>query len=274
MKKVLVITAVMILTLMLLSCSDTQNINTETSAMPTTDVLKTPAQQTPVISEGSPCAMDFAFRSIADMHTYITTGSTDLAAYSDKPYVSFNYMEGILPSDAVRKMGYRPLSDFFDYDESKFEYTEALYFMTDEKWLVLAYTLDNCTVVVYLPSNKVHGVTTALEYRNKYHQSPYISYDAVDYEKISSVNKGYVMRNVDGNQILYRIDEGMKKEASIYVDGYFINVSHWLVEEGQTLNEVYDKFMTEGKYASFAALFSDDEQAAKSVISKLTNTEK
>lgn len=291
MKKIFILAIIMITAFAVIGCDTTKNVSTETSEQAEV-VTQTPEQTTidvsevPIVSNtpdgtesnnfwedssSSIASYGFEFLTIKDMHTYITTGSTDLSDYSGKPYTSFDMMKKRLPSEVVLKMGYKPLSDFFDYDESEFEYTDALYMITEEKWLALAYTLDNVNVIVWLPSNKEHGVKTALEYCKKYQKKPYIPYEnAVDFEKISSVNKGYVTRNIDGNQILYLIDEGVKKEAFIYVDGYLINIL-LNIKNGQTANDCYLKFMTEEKYSSFAALFSDDEQVAKSAISKLTD---
>ncbi len=291
MKKIFIFAIIMITIFAVIGCGTTKNAGTETSEQ-TAGVIQTPEQTTPEVSETTPimsntpdvtednnlwednsssiASYGFEFLTIKDLHTYITTGSTDLSDYSGAPYDSFDKMEKRLPSKVVMKMGYKPLSDFFDYDELKFEDTSALYMMTEDERIALLYTLDDVNIIVWLPSNKEHGVTTALEYCKKYHKTPYVSYEnAVDFEKISSVNKGYVTRNVDGNQILYLVDEGVRKEAFLYVDGYLINVL-LNIKSGQTASDSYVKFTTEEKYASFAALFSDDEQAAKSAVSKFT----
>ncbi len=298
MKKILIIATVMILMLLLISCSNIKTVNTTQSDTETTSITPVVPSDTEndsipptltvnntsdttedyshLIDESSIPGRGFRFMTIKDLHTYITTGSTNLSDYEEKPYSSFDYMEQYIPPKLVIKMGYKPLWEFFNYDVTKFEYQEAMYRMNDEEKIIsLVYTLDDISVVIHLPSSEENGVTNVVEYYNKYYSgynsNTITTGNTVDFQNASSSDYRYVLREVDGLQILFEVEDGVKKHAYVYIDGYLVYiVNSCSLDEGETSEAAHQKFMTEEKYASFAALFSDDEQAAKSAVSKFT----
>jgi hypothetical protein len=218
-----------------------------------------------IVNSPSACSIEYIFFSIEDMHTYLTTGSTDLRDYKIPPDTK---LEDIFPADKIRAMGYLPLTELFDIDGIEFDYCNAS-FQYEDGELAFRYYLDGMLILIS-PIKETNQQT--LEYFTKQYN--------IDSSKISSyssdlnLDNGYILRHSENFDIIYTVENNIKKHATFVVDGFRVTINSVARSSASTMALDYQAFLSSPNSAPFAALFSNNEQVFQSATRKVTSIKK
>lgn len=238
----------------------TTESNRETEDSIPSEITKadeTPTQESDP-SEIIGCAIEYIFYSIADLETYVYTGSRNAADYSHETNPNLYIFPERILSDR-----YLPLASRLGIDDSQFSVVRATWQHTEGLAVRFRYYLDH----VYITFTKTEASSTKQYILSKNHaltENTITAYRADDIPY-----NGYVCRTIDNVDVIYRIKNGIKLTATLVIDGFVISVygTDGITDEKRA--EAYQDFMTSEKTAPFSALFSDDADTFAAAIAKL-----
>ena len=203
-------------------------------------------------SEGD--IITYYFGSIKDIHTYITTGSTDIKDYSAPMSHKLTNMPD---PERIRFHGYYPIFDYFSFDESTFDRV-AVTLRFPRGSVDYAYFLDNILVSIR-PALSKSLFEFYLYIRNIEEK------DVMEYDKNVKYTKGHVLRKISDCEIIYCYENGVIKTASFLIGNCFITLNGVCVSNLTDMSDdeffanAYDKFMNDPDQALFSAFFSEDD---------------
>ena len=209
---------------------------------------------------------EYLFYSIQDMHTYIATGSKELSDYESPPMIPF---EHIIPSEVIQKLGYFPFDEYFDYDESLFNSSEASFIIKETGYVLFRYYIDNVYITVR-PVRETEAADLITCYTKYFGiQNAITEKDVIVYSPDSQLKDGYMLREYEGFEILYRIKNGVKQVASFVIDGYFVTINGVCYSTADSLPADFTAFMKNNAYNAFSTFFSEDNTDLEKAIHDL-----
>ena len=278
MKRLVILLIAVLIVLPLASCStDTPSLDpsensttnhreqtqdsTEDSKESNETSSRNPEEQTTQKQEDGydACFIEYFFYSVADLHTYVTTGSQNLADYSAPPEYAF---EDMLAPKVILACGYAPLTGLFDCDESLFDTVQASFSYSDSGKMRYRYYMDDTCVTVF-PMEKRSLIDCYSDRR----QETLTQKDFLDYTAESlATDKGHILRRVGDIEVIYYIKDGVTKEAHVMMGDAYVIVNCAIYSDKNTVAQEFADFMTDEKTAAFAKLFSSDDVVLQSVI--------
>ncbi len=272
MKKYIAVILTVLLLLSLVGCSENLSIANNKIGSEihsnendvTTAKTETPVQTTKRMDvQARP--VYYRFYSVSDLDTYVKTGSTDPDDYL---YTYVDPFEDMLPADFIRDMGYVSLESLLPFDESDFDHVEA-YFRFVDSAMEYHYLLDDVIITVTSLTGSTNE-TTESYYKRHYNDSSSEDMTLNQNSTASLINK-YEVRKCENYDVVYTMNHGVKEDAYILIDGFFIRItSTGLFAEESELEQRYSTFMTSPKYAAFSALFSDDQETFEAAVMGMT----
>lgn len=208
------------------------------------------------------CAISYRFSSIKDMHTYISTGSTNADDYSELPNPSFD----IFPDNKrLLEQGYKSIHEYFEFDENDYEDTEAYFTVSDLSGkFEYVYAMDNVMIIIQ-PAVGDNIVECYSKERNK----DFSKKDFSTFESEVKIAKGQMLRENNDFEVIYRVESGLVKEACFLIGNMYIRMGIITSRENKTDIEAYQAFNKEEKYEPFVKFFSDDDEVVKKAIESI-----
>lgn len=246
--------------------SDHQIITTKTpvtTVSPSTDTSLS-TTKSPVSSLVAPQPsiepVHYMFSSIKDLHTYVKTGSRDLADYETESSVP---LEDFLDIEMISRSSYLAVEAVLGIDETQFHDVCAAFKFDEERIpaIMFYYCLDDVMIDVYsvdsLESDDLIGRYAEVR------TTPKDKMTISSYTEKNAVKDGYLLREKTEYDVLYQMKNGVQKAAAFCVEGFFVIIQ--LTDEG-----AYPTFVTESKTASLAALFSEDDRVFEEAIARVS----
>ena len=279
MKRLVILLIAVLIVLPLASCStDTPSLDpsensttnhreqTQDSAEDSKESNETssrnPEEQTTQKQEGddlAACYIEYFFYSVADLHTYVTTGSDDLTDYSAPPAYAF---EDMLASKVILACGYTSLMELFEFDESLFDMVEASFSYSDSRKMCYRYYLDDVCVTVFPMKQR-----SLIDCYSEHRQETLTVQDLAAYSAESiTAQRGHVLRTVGDTEVIYYVKDGVTREAHVMMGNAYVIVNCAIYSDKNTVAQEFADFMTDEKTAAFAKLFSSDDVVLQSVI--------
>ena len=196
------------------------------------------------------------------MHTYLTTGSRNPEDYSKAPDMP---LDKIPSNEDFKCDGYKDLRQIFSFNEEAFDSVEASFSYTDRGCVIYRYYMDSLHITVEYTS--YDDLVDCYAYkRNK-------TVSEMNVKNYSSSNyRGteYELRKQSDFDVLYYNVDGMIKVTSFIIDNCFITINGtYHVPDDGLVSKCYETFMSDPKYAPFAAFFSDDDATFESAVKAL-----
>lgn len=216
-------------------------------------------------SQGS--AIEYLFYSIADMEKYINSGSRNTADYSKPPSIPLEDFPEIALSNR-----YISLISILGIDEKLFSCHEASFQLTEGGKIKYCYYLDNVMIMI----EEIDYSTPIEQYMEKFDE--YKKNNLLDYQipnhTSATVQEGFVLRQSNSTKLVYKMQNGIKKSATILIERYAVTINGTWYSNQEKIVQDYQEFLTSEKTAGIAALFSDDpktfETSIKTVVDKVT----
>ena len=209
-------------------------------------------------SEGMP--FSYIFSCAEDMHTYITTGSTDSSDYLSTSYTSdfINY-----PSPEIMKIGYLPIIALFDLDESGCNGISETDFTAIPKQHRFGYFFwDNgpySCLELY--------ISYALEEQDESNTN--IGSNTTIYDKMSAKDEHdecVIRQNINGTTVYYSTIHGKIFRVKFEYGNHSIKMTNGVTHKETAA--VYNTFMTSPETAAFAPFFSEDQAVREEAFAK------
>lgn len=219
------------------------------------------------------CEESIMFTTPGDLHTFITTGSTDPNDYSEEYYVGMiesdlEYLVRKYPPEKLRKIGYINVKELFDVDFESFERLNAGFYIYNGRF-VCSYRFDDICVSIQAMQNldeTILSTENIKEFNGSIHEKN--SCSIREYNNIEVVYKHTSSKPYDSGIELRNIFvEFVIDKFYVSIHFYGINKETGAYGNLKNIDELYNEIMTQPKYASFAKLFSSDEQVFNNVIS-------
>lgn len=278
MKRLVILLIAVLIVLPLASCStDTPSLDpsensttnhreqtqdsTEDSKESNETSSRNPEEQTTQKQEDGydACYIEYFFYSVADLHTYVTTGSDDLTDYSAPPAYAF---EDMLASKVILACGYTSLMELFEFDESLFDMVEASFSYSDSRKMCYRYYLDDVCVTVFPMKQR-----SLIDCYSEHRQETLTVQDLAAYSAESiTAQRGHVLRTVGDTEVIYYVKDGVTREAHVMMGNAYVIVNCAIYSDKNTVAQEFADFMTDEKTAAFAKLFSSDDVVLQSVI--------
>ena len=241
----------------------TETTTTKTNADETTSTINTNVNSTIFSNDIAACNNRYGFRSIEDLHTYLTTGSTNPEDYTapTKPLGSLKYMPS---AEYLQSQGYLPLLDIFDINENLFDSVEAYFQRNNNGGIHYWYYLDDIYIGVDYVGNYT-SKTTSQHYA-------YLNGLSTNSELSEMTNVNSILVRTHGSyEVVYELTNNIKKRANILIDDFYITVDFNAYSTNSTIAHDYETFLTSEKYVAFAPLFSDNQKAFETAIATMVN---
>ncbi|MBQ8345785.1 MAG: hypothetical protein IJY42_05935 [Clostridia bacterium] len=223
--------------LLMFSLTACYGTGAETTAAETTTPFDTPY-----------CPIFYKFATIEDMETYLTTKSQNEADYSKKP-IPFNGMSPDSPAGIIANYPYVSVSRIFSLDESLFESKYIGFSDHDTKnGHVFLYRLDTLYLQVFTLREGDSSVKA---------------------EALPDVGEDQIKRDFSGFEILYTVEEGVKREAIFLLGAYTVTIRPAFVMDEAAHPAAYQDFLTNPRTAFLARLFSDDDTVVQSAVDEM-----
>ena len=242
--------------------TEAESTSSKSEAETTMASHQTAPQETTIESsisiEDVPCAIEYLFGSIADMETFIYTRSKRQEDYTFRPLVP---LEDIPAVDLSKK--YLPLASLLEIDEDKFVYHEASFKRTEDGGIEFWYYLDDVYIRIEKTgfSSATDVVRSDLSYG--YHQG------FSEYDSTLTTANGYFVRAAGKADIVYKLQNGIKKTAIVVVDGFKVTILNTAYSSDNTVAEDYQNFLKSDKTQSIAAFFDNDQTRFQTAMEKL-----
>lgn len=237
------------------------------------------------ISPDDACYVKYYFYSVRDLDTYVATGSTNPEDYkvtyitahppgseNDQVIPLGPNLEGMPSPEKIQEHGYASLFDFFTFNETDFDRIVVCFRCTEYGYTTYGFILDELSILMrptkpFFEEQSRYDSTASL-YAAK-HDIP-ISNDSdpvldPDHETGST----YQIRKYGEYDVVYKITDGIKEEAGIIVNGFYIEIniaSSAFGASAEQRDAEYTEFITNPKYAPFAALFADDQETFEAAV--------
>ncbi|MBP5209756.1 MAG: hypothetical protein J6125_02735, partial [Clostridia bacterium] len=170
----------------------------------------------------------YEFRSMQDMHTYITTGSTDSDDYQYPGGILFNQTA----AERAREYGYRPLWQYFDIDPEQYERNVCGFSFDADRPRILhtVYCMDEIGVSLIAASQYYReGLPCLFDYYVAFYGDEVLrptetESDMVLFSNRKEVENGYIRREYGDSYVLYRITDGKFVSFAYVVDGALLTI--------------------------------------------------
>lgn len=218
------------------------------------------------------CAIQYGFYSVEDMHTYLTTGSTDINDYRYAP----DYPLSQTPSPEVfLSIGYMPISEILEIDESLFDEVYASFSFNDDGSVTYLYQFDK-TKILIRPAFTNPGETISQYYARLNNitltnDSTATLNPDLSNSQTSSSAANYVIKKCCDYEVFYPLRNGIKKAALFLINGYQVTINFNSSSTDKTVIEDYNNFISAEKNAVFIPFFSDDQQVFETAVTAMIN---
>lgn len=259
MKKVIGMITLLWIVFAFVSCS---NVSTDTTTL---------AEDTGINKENTgaiSCWIEYIFYSIEDMHTYITTGSTDLEDYNHAPDMP---LEDIHDAAKVRALGYLPLSKIMDVEGEMFDSHWVTFQIIDFSSVIYRYYFDDICVEI-TNTIETENQTALSVYSQLRNQS---ATDAVLYSPDIKIQDGVVVRRHNETDVIYRYKDGVKASVGFIFGDYYVTLIQRKITndskcpDADARMEAYQAFLSDSKMEPFVPFFSDDEQIFNAQVDRI-----
>ena len=264
---------------MLFGCSEPTNTKNEPCSSLSGEQDDNISEQTNKIenffSDYNADRIQYFFSTVADLETYLNTGSTNLSDYSQPPQPFIN-SSSITNLDGrsekhyeyIRE-GYLSLKDIFGIDVDKMDsFKEVSYdiMLNGAKSVEFTYYLGNSFVkVTYSPDYFSKSSTS--EYCRAFSSVMSQDYNISDYSIAKFPESGYVSRKYDNCEVVYSMAQGIPRMARIMVGDYLITINSVYYSSDEDVVQDYQGFIASEEMTRLAELFSsNDEVFGKSVV--------
>ncbi len=200
----------------------------------------------------------FEFPSIKDMHTYVTTRSTNPEDY-ECPSRIFPDLSTLDRRDFDAAFAlYQPFNRYFKFDENDFDQVHVDFHFTEPFSNILRFRacLDRITVTI------THVETDHIWecYFRK-------SEELHEYSAKDTVKNGCLLQKTPDYEAIFYMKNGKKDEVHLLIDHTYIFVRLDTI----TVNwdTAYKEITTNAKYSCFAPLFSDDEKVFSNALASI-----
>jgi len=256
MKKIAIILLVIFLLTSAFGCASptTDNDNKTESTVNTTGAPVTPN------NENVGCQVDYYFYSIKDLETYILTGSKNPADYSRDPSPGFSF----LPSNGLLKNYISP--SVLGIDENLFLSSAASFKFGDNGNIIYNFYLDGILIII-----EETDVETTEQYLSRFY-SEFTSDKLTAYQNNISLKNGYVKRQYNNIDLIYKMENNTRRIATFLIDGFSVSINSTFRSNANTMVQDYQAFLTSPKTATIAALFSDDPEVFQNIINNIKNS--
>lgn len=205
------------------------------------------------------------FYSIEDMETYLFTGSTQPSDYTNAPEFENIPKIDYYETYEYARTGYISLKDVYGIEVDKIVSFNSVTFQITTDCVIFTYYFDNnCITVTYSPGCFVNMSTS--DYYAAYCDYSSTPYSSQDYVESSNVIDGYVLRKVDGKEVMYTYKNGIPRLAGIMVGDYFLSVT---TAASSDVNEAYDEysqFINSEEFAPISSIFADDSAVLSNAV--------
>ena len=239
--------------------SSSVGLGNETSSEKVSDNSSSHGEEPP------PSPKSCKFCSIEDIHTYVTTGSTDLDDYHSFPDSFPQSSLENFPSFELIKVGYLPIIELFDLNEAGINSVQYVH-------------VDNGNMFVYQCAEKL--------YDNYFYVEIIYSPGESDVNTVSNTNtviyddmsakdehdECTIRQNVNGTTVNYWTKYGKIGAIDFNYGNHRIRIDiggfygYRLTEE--EIDAVYNKFMTAPGSAAFAPFFSEDQAVREEAFAR------
>ena len=208
----------------------------------------------------------YRFFSAEDLHTYITTGSEDPADYPDSLYPL--ELESY-PSPEHLKIGYLPIADLFDLDETTLDALSYLTIYSNSEIIRFTYNfaengLDRAFVIT------IKYVREEQNIDNTNVQNNTLIY--TDMAEKDKHDECLIQQTVNGTKFEYVTKYGVINKVIFEYGNYNINIHGLgLLRDDATKEDfetTYDRFMTLPETSAFAPFFSEDSTVRAQAFEK------
>ena len=238
----------------------TQDTTTQdTTVQNTSDQIKDSQTNIGILESG--CSVAYFFGCVADLETYINTGSLDPADYT-VPLEEYNNLDALPSPEAFKARGYVPLSAWFHVDESLYEDIEVAIEWSPDGNLYYNYKFDQVAIGI-IPTH-ANTITEYMVDKNRINSAEMMPSFYTD----PNIMNGYVLRESHGLEIAYQIQNGLYIMASFVKNGHTVEIVY-ISNNDPVTQQQYDSFMGNDAYDCMSALFSDDEQVFTAQIDRI-----
>ena len=254
MKKTAIILVVLSLLICLLGCGDTD-------VEPNEDMQATNSSLSSIDNNVAACEIEYLFGSIADMETYINTGSTNIDDYQKQPSPSFDSF----PSNKILS-SYISIETLLGINEEQFSYSEASFQYTSDGKVTYKFYLDD--ILIVLAQTDADNIVQYLRASDTNMAMSNIIYPS--YQEINTISNGYVLRQLEGDtSIVYNVRHGVKGIATFLIDNYAVTINGIFSSSQETISNDYQKFLTSSKTSVLAPYFAEDQQIVETALNNV-----
>ena len=209
-----------------------------------------------------------SFASVEDLETYLYTGSTDDSDYATPPdFDAFSSITGYTMHKYLQT-GYLPLNEVFGTDPDSSDKFDIVTFSIPSGSIVFQYYYDDiCIDTIYLRDQSEE--ISASGYYEAYCDYASVEYQPLSYAQSGYTGSGYVTRTVGENEIVYRVENGVPRQAVVCLDKWIVKISVASSEDDATAEEQFNAFMSSDEMSALTALFSDNASALQSQLAEL-----
>ena len=236
-----------------------------TTPVPTTPAPTTPAVTTPVttgpvlVPDFSACAVSPRFFTLADLDTYMTTGSTDTADYLEAP-TRLDLMPTL--EEVAADGGYLSLGDLLGIGDDRVNCTEILIYRGDPFGMRIDYHFDHVSISV----SHTHATDVSQQISNDVPAE-----DIVFVQDLSAplpVENGYVSYVTNGVEIMYQIKDGAKIDVRFVYDGFcvIVRAARWYSDDVAAEVQI---FMQNDAFSDVHPLFANDNQQVSAAVATM-----
>lgn len=255
MKRIIILCLCVVLMMGLLSCSDN---------IPSAGIESKEEFESNISTEA--CQIEYLFRSARDLHTYVTMGSKNIEDYTSPPLTP---LEDMPASTVIKAYGYHSIYEYFNFNEKDFDSVEASFMFTDDGDIVYRYYLDNVLVIIQ--------PTVSDDVLECYAQRKGVGMkdgDVTSFSTSSDLTSGLVLRERPDCDIMYRVENGIRKQAFFAIGGSYITISSIVYSDDSSATSDFLDFVTATKTSAFSAFFSDDDSVVKNAIANIKEVDK
>ena len=210
--------------------------------------------------------IQWTFYSLEDFETFLYTDSRNPADYSTTPYPN---LSGIPGSDAFLNHYISPKVLFGD-DPHLLDSLRYCGITLNGSEVTFGYYFGDFYIVLIYEPNALRGNTTVDYYREYHATRPAERYEFFDNLQATKQHEsGYIVRPVGGYDPIYKFENNILQNIRFVVDDYLVGIIRtYDFSPGDTVQN-FQTFMTQASTAPVAPLFSEDDKAFESALSKI-----
>ena len=232
-----------------------------TTPAPTTPVVTTPVVTGPVlVPDFSSCRVSPRFSFLADLDTYMTTGSTDVADYLQAP-TRLDLMPTL--EEISADGGHLSFGNLFGIGDDRVSCSEILIYRGDPFGMRIDYHFDHVSISI--------AHTRAASMSQQMNSGSEAPIDIVSVQDLSAplpIENGYVSYITSGIEVIYQIKDGVKIDVRFVYDGFcvIVRAARWYSDDVAAELLI---FMQHSAFSNIHPLFANDNQQVSAAVATM-----